>query len=411
MKNHIFKPYNTINQNEIKAVKKVLESGVLSGYQGARTKEFMGGYQVKKFEKACQKYFKVKYAIAVNSWTSGLICAFGAIGIEPGDQVITTPWTMSACAASILHWGGIPIFVDINEEDYCIDPDKIEKLINKKTKAILSVDIFGQSAKIEQINKIAKKYNIYHISDSAQSPGATRNKKYTGTMADIGGISLNKHKHIQTGEGGVIFTNNSKLANRMRLIRNHGESVVSNSSKDLVNIVGYNFRLGEIEASIGIQQLKKLKNIKEHRKKIAKRLINKISKLKGLKLPKIIPGNEHIYYLFPINLDLKILKTSRNKIVKELESAGLPKLLVGYCNLHKLPMFKRKISYGTKHFPWNTNKFLQNYNNNICPIAEKLHKKSFIGILFCNYNLKYKDIDFISNCFIRTWDRLNLNNE
>lgn len=408
MKN-LFKPYNTISEKELFAVKRVIKSGILSGYQGANNYEFMGGKEVKKFESSCEKFFKVKYAIAVNSWTSGLICAFGAIDLKPGDEVITTPWTMSACTSSIIHWGGIPIFADIDKDTYCIDPLKINNLITKRTKAVLSVDIFGQSANIEKINKIAKKNNIFHISDSAQAPGSIRKGYYAGTKSHIGGISLNKHKHIQTGEGGIIFTNNEKLAQKMRLIRNHAESVVDFKSKNIVNLVGYNFRLGELESAIGLEQLKKLKKLKSHRTKIGNFLNKKLSKLNGLQTPVVEKGNNHIYYLYPLQLDLNKIKVSREKIIKNLEIAGVPKLLVGYQNLHLLPMFQKKIAYGSKSFPWSYSDINYDYAKGICPVAENLHDKSFFGILFCNYEIQIDELNLIVKAFNNVWNKLGLN--
>ena len=161
---------------------------------------------------------------------------------------------------------------------------KIEKKINKKTKAILVADIFGQSSDILKILKIAKKHNLKVITDSAQAPGSKFGKKYTGTIADIGGFSLNYHKHIHTGEGGIILTNNDKLARRMRLIRNHAEVTIE-KNENLSNMLGHNFRLGEIEASMGIEQLKKLKNILKDKISQANLLTNYLSKLPGIITP------------------------------------------------------------------------------------------------------------------------------
>jgi dTDP-4-amino-4,6-dideoxygalactose transaminase len=194
--NYKFKIFNTINKKEIDAVNKVLKSGVLSKFIGARSKDFLGGQNVKRFEDKVKSFFKVKYAVSVNSWTSGLICAVGSLDIEPGDEIILPTWTMSACSSAILTWNAIPVFADIEEKTFCISIESIKKNISKKTKAIIAVDIFGQSSNMRQIMEIAKKYNIKVISDSAQSPGATYNGKYVGTLADIGGYSLNYHKHI-----------------------------------------------------------------------------------------------------------------------------------------------------------------------------------------------------------------------
>ena len=302
----IFKRYNSIGKEEIQAVNKVMKTGVLSDYIANRSEKFYGGQKVREFERACQKYFKVKKAISVNSWTSGLIAAVGALDINPGDEIIVSPWTMCATATAIIHWNAIPVFADIEDNSFNLDPKEVEKKITKKTKAIMSVDIFGHPAPMNELKKIAKKYKLKIISDAAQSPAALYNNEYAGTMVDIGGISLNCHKHIQTGEGGMLFTNNIRLAKRMCLIRNHAEAIVETKKpNDLANMIGYNFRLGEIECAIGIEQLKKLKSIIYSRKQIAKKLDKEFKDLTGLRIPIVKKGCTHSYYVYPMVINTK----------------------------------------------------------------------------------------------------------
>ena len=237
-----FSRYNTIGSEEAEAASAVMQSGVLSDFVGAPGSRFLGGHQVKLFESDFKSQFKVDNAISVNSWTSGLIAAVGALGIEPGDEVLVTPWTMCASAIAILHWNAIPVFVDIEADTFCMDPTKIEAKISERTKAILVVDIFGQSADMDPILAIAKKHGLKVISDCAQSPGAEYKGKLAGTMADVGGFSFNYHKHIHTGEGGMIVTNDAIVAEKCQLIRNHAEAAIVNiPNADLTNMIGYNF--------------------------------------------------------------------------------------------------------------------------------------------------------------------------
>ena len=147
-----------------------------------------------------QDLFNVKHAIAVNSWTSGLICAVGALSVSPGDEIIVTPWTMSATVAAILHWGCIPVFVDIDEDTFMLKPDDVSAAVSDKTKAILTADIFGQSDNYTLLRKVAEDYGLKVISDTAQAPYANTPDGFAGTLSDIGGISLNYHKHIHCGE-------------------------------------------------------------------------------------------------------------------------------------------------------------------------------------------------------------------
>jgi dTDP-4-amino-4,6-dideoxygalactose transaminase len=406
-----FKKYNSIDKEELKAASAVIKSGNLSNFLGEYSKEFFGGPKVREFEKKCKSFFNVKHAITVNSWTSGLICAVGALDINPGDEIILPPWTMSACASAILNWNAIPVFADIDKTTYNIDPDDVLRKISKKTKAIMAVDIFGHPCNISELKKISKKYKIKLITDSAQSPYSFYKKKIAGTISDVGGISLNYHKHIHTGEGGVIFTNSDKIAKRINLIRNHAESVVrSNKVENLSNMIGYNFRLGEIESAIGIQQLKKLKKVIKKKQKICQLLTKNLSKLSSLFLPKVLKGYTHSYYIYGINLDLQNIKYSREYIINKLTSEGVLGLSAGYTCLHLLPMFQKKIAYGSKGFPWNSsfNKRNISYKKGICPNAEYLHEKSFIKFEVCMYDLTIDDVKFISSAFEKVWSDLKI---
>lgn len=402
--NYKFKIDNSIDQQDINSVVKVMKTGILSGFVASNNEFFRGGPQVKKFEKLWCKFFNSKYSISVNSWTSGLIACIGALDLEPGDEIITTPWTMCASATSILHWNCIPVFADIEKDTFCIDPKSVLKKITKKTKAILAVDIFGQSCDYASLLQIAKKNNLKLICDSAQAILTKYKGKYVGTIGDVGGYSLNYHKHINTGEGGVIVTNNRKYAEKMYAIRNHAEAVVKkNTAKELKNMVGYNFRMGEIEAAIGIQQLKKLKKRVQLKQNIVKKLNNGLKNLRGLKLPVIRKNTTHSFYIYPLILDLDIIKINRKKIFSALVKEGIQGLTDKYVLLHLYPIFQKKIAYGSKNFPWSTFKNKTRYSQGICPVAENLQNKTFLGLQIQLYELKEKDINLIILAFKKVW--------
>tara|TARA_Y100000741_G_scaffold357818_1_gene336145 strand:+ start:639 stop:1934 length:1296 start_codon:yes stop_codon:yes gene_type:complete len=405
-----FKKYISIDHKERRAALKVLNKGVLSDFLGEKSPKFYGGEQVQKFEKYLQKYFNVKHAITTNSWTSGLVAAVGAIGTEPGDEIIVTTWTMCATATAILHWNAIPVFADIDEETYTIDPKSIEKNISKNTKAIIAVDIYGHPTKMKEILKIAKKYKLKVISDSAQAPGAKYYKKFAGTFGDIGGFSLNCHKHINTGEGGILVTNNDKYAKRLRLIRNHAEAVVDKTvNNNTPNMLGHNFRLGEIESAIGLEQIKKLKSKVKKRQQIAYKLTKELKKLKGIKTPKIQKNCSHSFYIYAIQVDKKITGVSKKLIFNALKAEGIENILDEYFNLHLLPMYKKKLAYGTKGFPWNSNICKRNikYGEGVCPVAEKLNKEKLILLELCVHEYSKKEVDLVINCFKKVWSNLN----
>lgn len=404
-----FKRYNPIGIEEVNAAIKVIESGVLSQFLGCWAPDFYGGPKVQEFERRCEAYFGVKHAVTVNSWTSGLIAAVGAIGIEPGDEVIVSPWTMSASATAILHWNAIPVFADIEQNTFNLDPQSIETNISPFTKAIMAVDIFGHSADMDAIMAIADKHGLKVISDTAQAPGAFYKGQYAGTLAHVGGYSLNYHKHIHTGEGGILVTNDDAIAERMRLIRNHAEAVVGDKGEtNLCNMVGFNFRLGEIECAIGIEQLKKLRGLVASRQSIAEQLTKGLNGLEGLRTPVVMPDCTHAYYGYPMIIDVNVLGVERDRIHAALQAEGVS-VSKQYQNIHLLPIYQRKIAFGTKGFPWSADfcKRDVDYSKGICPIAEKLQDETFMSLGMCMFDLSESDVELIIEAFQKVWANLD----
>jgi dTDP-4-amino-4,6-dideoxygalactose transaminase len=404
-----FRRYNPIGIEEVEAAKQVVESGVLSKFLGCWDPDFFGGPKVQELERKCEQYFGVKHAITVNSWTSGLIAAVGALGIEPGDEVIVSPFTMCASATAILHWNAIPVFADIEPETFCLDPKSVEANISSHTKAIMVVDIFGHSADMKALMEIASNHGLKVITDSAQAPGAVYQGRFAGTVSHVGGFSLNYHKHIHTGEGGILVTDNDEIADRLRLIRNHAEAVVEDKGTvNLANMVGYNFRLGEIECAIGIVQLDKLAHLVADRQHIAHRLTRGLSGLPGLRTPVIKPNCTHAYYVYSLVLDIEKLGVSRQRIVEALVAEGVDGISGGYTNIHLLPMYQKKIAFGSRGFPW-TSEFCKreiDYQKGICPVAEELHERSYVGFPMCLHELSDDDTDLIVAAFRKVWHNI-----
>jgi dTDP-4-amino-4,6-dideoxygalactose transaminase len=403
-----FPRYNSIGEPELAAAQQVIRSGVLSRYLGAWNEDFYGGPKVREFEKAAADYFGVKHAVTVNSWTSGLVAAVGAIGIEPGDEVITTPWTMSATATAILHWNAIPVFADIDPETFNLDPKSIEKNITPHTRAIVVADIFGQPADMDAIMEIAHRHCLKVVSDSAQAPGALYRGRPAGTQADVGGYSLNYHKHIHTGEGGILVTQNEEIAERLQLIRNHAEAVVeAKGVTNLANMIGHNFRLGEIECAIGIEQLKKLSALVKSRQDLATALSEGLQNLPGLKTPVTRENRTHAFYVYAMQVDTKALGVSRDRLCEALQAEGLW-VSRRYQNIHLLPVYQKKIAYGSGGFPWSSNLCQRpvDYSKGICPVAERLQDDSYLGLGMCIHEVELSQIPLLLAAFRKVWSAL-----
>jgi len=415
-----FPAYRPIGKEEINAAKRVVQSGILSRFLGVWHGDFYGGPEVQNLEKEWAKYFKVKHAVAVNSATSGLYAAVGAIGTNPGDEIIVSPYTMSASAVAPLIYGAIPIFADIEEDYFCLSPDSVESKITKRTKAIIVVDIFGLPYDREKINKIAKKHKLIVIEDCAQAPGATYKRRFAGTLGDIGVYSLNYHKIIHTGEGGMVVTNNNELAERVRLIRNHAESVVqAKGYKNLTNMVGFNFRMTEIGAAIGRQQLRKLPHLLKKRVENVNYLNNALSQIPCLEPAKVRPGCTHAYYDHPIKYKQDVAGIHRNKFIEAVKAELYPTTLretegvgigYGYVKpLYLLPLFQNKIAFGKKGFPWSPDiyKGRVNYNKGVCPVTERMHYNELVTHELFHAFLTKGDLNDVIGAFKKVWDNRN----
>jgi dTDP-4-amino-4,6-dideoxygalactose transaminase len=409
-----FPPSITTGDEEVKAGIKVLKSGVLSGFVGSPSDEFFGGKYVRELETVWSKQFDVKYSISCNSATSALIMAVGALEIGPGDEVIVPPYTMSATSTAILFYNAIPIFVDIENDMFCLDASLIEKAITPNTKAIITVDIHGQSSNIKEIMKIAKKHNLKVISDSSQAPGAKTYGKYVGTLADIGVFSLNRHKNIQCGEGGMAVTNDKELSLRMSLIRNHAESLVGSEDerfipKSLVNMLGFNFRMTEIEAAIAIEQLKKLDTLNEHRLKLTNYLHDRLKNQNILTPPKVRDNSTHIYYMDVYKFDEKTAGIKRKKFIEALNKEGIP-IWGGYLRpLYLEPLYQQQIAY-KDGYPFKNNSAYNkkvNYDKGLCPVAERLYEKETIVNIFNYQPLGLEDVKDIADGILKVIENLD----
>ena len=406
-----FKKYNTIGKEEIEAVNEVLNTGVLSDFLGKDHEKFYGGKYVKMLESDWADMFKVKDAIAYNSATSALCAAIGACNIGTGDEVIVSPYTMAATATSIISYNAVPVFADICEKTFNMTAKSILSNITEHTKAILIPSIIGHSAQLKEIVEIAKKYNLFVIEDACQSPLGTLDGKFVGTFGDIGVYSLNKHKHIQTGEGGIAVTNNKDLSYKLRLIRNHGEvSADSKNIQDLRNSFGFNFRMGEIEAAIGVQQLKKIQKLVNKRIDIVNYMTNKLSDFnRYIETPHVDNNTKHVYYLYAIKYKRKKGMPHRDKIVDAICAEGVPVRCGFQKPLYLFKMYQERVAYaGSQCSVWGPlYKGSVNYNKGICPVVEKIENEQMITFHIEHVDLTFNDVDNIHQAFKKVFENLS----
>ena len=364
-------PYPSIGSAETDAVVKVLRTGVLSGFYGSSGPEFHGGPTVRALEAAWRERFGVAHAVSVNSGTSGLQAALGAVGIGPGDEVIMPPYTMSATAVAPLIWGGIPVFADIEPETFCIDVTKVREAITRRTRAILVVNLFGHPARLAELRAIAVEHDLWLIEDNAQAPLASEGGRLAGTVGHIGVYSLNVHKHIQSGEGGVCVTEDADLAQRMTLIRNHGENLVEEFGlRGVPNLIGFNFRLSELSAAVALAQLRDIDVHVERRERVAETLTKETTGLNGWTAPSVRSGCRHNYYMWTVRYNAKATGVSRETFCHALRAEGFANE-VGYTPpLYRLPVFRDRMGIGRDGYPFSLSD--RKYVPGLCPVAERM---------------------------------------
>ena len=396
----------TMGEAEKQAVIEVMDSDHLSGFFGSPGPQWLGGEKVRAFERKWAERYGFKHAISVNSWTTGLMTAVGAIGISPGDEVIVSPYTMSASATAALFYGGIPVFADVDPGTFNITAETIAAKITPRTKAIIVVHIFGQAADMDPIMALARTHGLKVIEDAAQAPGVRYKGRPVGAIGDVGGFSLNYHKHIHTGEGGMLVTNDDAIALRCQLIRNHGENLVEQSGvQDISNLIGSNYRLTELQAAIGIAQLDRLDGHLAHRQHLAQHFSAAISGLPGLTLARTVAGAGHAYYLYPMLYDARVTGLPRSLFVKAV-NAELPTptawdqtvLAEAYVKpLYLAPLYQRKTALGRSGFPWSANPTVDyDYGAGSCPTVERLHYEHMVFTPIVREPLTSADMDDVA---------------
>lgn len=343
-------PYGrqSIDENDIKAVEEVLRSDYLTT-----------GPKIEEFERKVAAYTGAKYAVAIANGTAALHAACYAAEIGEGDEVITTPITFAASSNCVLYCGGKPVFADIDEKTYNISPEDIERKITSATKAIIAVHFTGQPCEMEKIHNIARKHNLIVIEDAAHALGAQYKGKMVGSISDMTTFSFHPVKHITTGEGGMILTNNDRLYQRLKLFRTHG---ITRDDKLMTKNdgpwyyeqleLGFNYRITDIQCALGISQMDKLPEFLNRRKNIAARYNEAFADNDNIQIPYQESGCDNAWHLYVIRMK----NGKRKEVFEKLRKAGIG------VNVHYIPVYQH---------PYYRN---HGYKDTICSNAEEYYK-------------------------------------
>lgn len=369
----VFIPYGKqyVDDSDIEAVNRVLGSPYLTT-----------GPKVEEFEKKLCEITGAKYAVAIANGTAALHAACYAAGIKQGDEVITTPITFAASANCILYCGGTPVFADIDHDTWNIDPKEIEKKITSKTKAVIAVDFTGQAAQLDEIREICIRHKLILIEDAAHALGTKYKGTPVGNIADLTTFSFHPVKTITCGEGGAITTNDESLYKKMKRFRAHGITrEISEMSQNPFNgyseqtELGYNYRMTDFQAALGVSQLDKLWIFSKKRSEIVNKYNEAFSKIPQLIIQQEISESDTTRHLYILRIKPSLLKADRNEIYRALnaENIGL--------QIHYIPVY---------YHPYYQS---LGYTKGLCPVAEALYEEIITIPLY--YSLTDEDVDSV----------------
>ena len=352
-----------ITNLEKKAVLAVLKTSYLS----------LGKKNI-EFQDKIAKFAGVKFAVATNSGTSALHLIIRALGIKDGDEVITTPFSFIASSNCILYEGAKPVFADIKSDTLNINPELVEGLITPRTKAILAVDVFSHPADWDKLKKITRKHKLFLIEDSAEALGSEYKGKKCGSFGDAAVFAFYPNKQITTSEGGVILTNNIKIADFCQSSANQGRRVKNGKWLEHIRL-GYNYRLDEMSCALGIAQIKRIKEIIKKRQKVAGLYNKKLKEIKSVEVPYVGNKVSLSWFVYVIKLPNN-LSDKRDIIIKKMAERGIE---CGYYfqSIHLQPFYKDKFGYKKGDYP----------------VSEDISKRT-LALPFFN-NLKESQINFV----------------
>jgi perosamine synthetase len=348
-------PYGrqSIDEDDIAAVVEILRSDWLTT-----------GPAVDRFESAVAAYTGARHAVAVSSGTAALHAAMYALGVEPGDEVIVPPMTFAATANAVVYCGGTPVFADVLPGSLLLDPACVAAKITPRTRAIVPVDYAGQPCDYDELRELAGRRNLALVADACHSIGATYRNRSVGTLADMTAFSFHPVKHITTGEGGLIATDDDRLAARLRVFRNHGITTDHRQRSrqgaffyEMVDL-GFNYRITDFQCALGTSQLRKLPRWLQRREEIASAYDQRFARIPGIRPLERLSGRSHAWHLYVVRLDPAVVRPFRADVFTALRNAGIG-ANVHYIPVHFHPFYRKRFGYG----------------EGLCPVAEKAYEQ------------------------------------
>lgn len=350
-----------VGDEEVEEVEEVLRSGY-----------YAPGPRVEKFEEKFSDYIGPEHGVAVNAGTAALHVSLAASGIGPGDEVIVPPMTFFATVSAVLHQNAIPIFADMDRKNFCLDPEKVKEKITRNTEAIIPVHLFGNAAEMDAFREIAEDHDLTLIEDAAQAHGTTYRGEKVGSIGDIGCFSFYATKNMTTGEGGIITTDDDEIAEKARSIKGHGMT-----GRHDHTYLGYNYEMSEINAAMGLVQLKKLDEMNRERRKNSEFLVRKVEeKIDWLETPYIADHVEHSYFWCPVVVDEEKIGMDTSQVIEELDDRGLETR-----NRYVEPIYHQEVLKHPypKGCPYTCQNIQEKYDELHLDVAEDLVGK-FIGL-------------------------------
>lgn len=397
-----FPAHPVIGDEEKRAVVDTLNEGRLSMFIAAPGEHFLGGKRVKEFERRFAKYHGVEHAVAFNSATAALHAAVVGTGVQAGEEVVVPPYTFTSTATCALMQNAIPVFADIEDVTFGLDPVAVESAITPLTRAIVVVHLFGHPANIKAIIEIAARHNLPVIEDCAQAPAAICDGQLVGTFGDCGVFSFTESKTITTGEGGMLITNNASIADSARMVRNHGEMIVKGQTERSYtsSMLGWNYRMTELEAALGIAQLSRLDALNEVRARLADYLSKRIANIQGISAPLRLPGAQHVYYVYAMKYDEEECGIPRELFVKAMNAEGIP-FSAGYVRpLYLAPLYQER-----RHAAFHNYRGNAAYQKGMCPTAERMYEREVMLTPVVRAPATERDMDDIADAMEKVIER------